>query len=173
DAPPVIIDESDADLASLPRALDLGYAGTSHKNCKGIVKGIANACLLENRRREAPGRHLILSGEDLGNIGPVALLQDLTVMSLLGVEHVERNGHHYFRGASMFPEAMQRALLEDHADLYRRHEHGFPTLDIRGGRLDIGSLLEAPFGLAPLLDLSPFPRLDDWVTEGMPLGESS
>ena len=35
-----------ATLDSLPTALALGYVGTSHKNCKGIVKGIANACLL-------------------------------------------------------------------------------------------------------------------------------
>src|SRR5262249_36345019 len=42
--PPLIIDESDGDLGSLPRALELGYAGTSHKNCKGLFKGVANAC---------------------------------------------------------------------------------------------------------------------------------
>ena len=48
--PPIIIDESDAELSSLPRALELGYAGTSHKNCKGVFKGIANACLLAQRR---------------------------------------------------------------------------------------------------------------------------
>ncbi|MDE0838636.1 MAG: hypothetical protein OSB41_06225, partial [Kiritimatiellae bacterium] len=101
EAPLMIIDESEADLTSLPRALDLGYAGTSHKNCKGIVKGIANACLLEHRRREDPAGDYILSGEDLANVGPVALLQDLAVMAAFGIEHVERNGHHYFKGLSM------------------------------------------------------------------------
>ena len=34
-----------------------------------------------------------MSGEDLANVGPVALLNDLAVMSVLGVEDVERNGH--------------------------------------------------------------------------------
>src|SRR2546425_7628044 len=29
-------------LESLPDALGLGYAGASHKNCKGIFKGIIN-----------------------------------------------------------------------------------------------------------------------------------
>src|SRR5439155_11475152 len=52
DHPRLIIDESDGAVGDLPRALALGYAGTSHKNCKGIVKGIANACLLEKRRRD-------------------------------------------------------------------------------------------------------------------------
>src|SRR5439155_21233361 len=91
DRPPLIIDESDGALGDLPRALALGYAGTSHKNCKGIVKGIANACLLEMRRGQ--GQQVVLTGEDLCNLGPVALLQDLATMALLGVEHVERNGH--------------------------------------------------------------------------------
>src|SRR5207249_3911482 len=45
DRPRLIIDESDGAVGDLPRALALGYAGTSHKNCKGSVKGIANACL--------------------------------------------------------------------------------------------------------------------------------
>ena len=49
DRPPLIIDESDGAVGDVPRALDLGYAGASHKNCKGIVKGIANAraCVLD------------------------------------------------------------------------------------------------------------------------------
>ncbi|MCI0534870.1 MAG: hypothetical protein L0Z50_06555, partial [Verrucomicrobiales bacterium] len=51
DRPPLIIDESDGAVGDLARARALGYAGTSHKNCKGIVKGMANACLLEKRRR--------------------------------------------------------------------------------------------------------------------------
>jgi hypothetical protein len=33
---PVIIDESDDRPSSLKRALDCGYAGTSHKNCEGV-----------------------------------------------------------------------------------------------------------------------------------------
>ncbi|HSI65356.1 MAG TPA: hypothetical protein VLE43_19680, partial [Candidatus Saccharimonadia bacterium] len=39
DAPPLIIDESDGSLGDAYRALMLGYAGTSHKNCKGVLKG--------------------------------------------------------------------------------------------------------------------------------------
>src|SRR5262245_41668027 len=56
DRPPLIIDESDGEIESLPQALRLGYAGTSHKNCKGVFKGVLNACLLGQRRREQPGR---------------------------------------------------------------------------------------------------------------------
>ena len=70
----------------------------------------------------------MLTGEDLANLGPVALLQDLAMMALLGITHVERNGHHYYRGLSMFPEDWQEAALAAHGDLYRRHEQGFPAL---------------------------------------------
>jgi L-alanine-DL-glutamate epimerase-like enolase superfamily enzyme len=150
DHPPLIIDESDGELGDLPRALDLGYAGTSHKNCKGIVKGIANACLLQHRRRQ--GLPLLLTGEDLANLGPVALVQDLAMMALLGISHVERNGHHYFRGLSMWPAAWQETVLAAHPDLYQRHVQGFAHLRITAGELALNSLNAAPFGLSPLLD---------------------
>jgi hypothetical protein len=153
--PLMIIDESDAEIDSLRSALECGYAGTSHKNCKGIFKSVANACLLAYLRKQNPQRRLILSGEDLANIGPVALLQDLTVMSLLGIEHVERNGHHYFPGLSMFPEPLQQQTLRAHSDLYHQLSN-FPTLNIVAGRVAINSLLKSPFGYQQ--DISP----DHW-----------
>jgi hypothetical protein len=146
--PPMIIDESDGAIESLPAALESGYAGTSYKNCKGVFKGIANACLIARRRQADRSRSYILSAEDLSNVGPVALLQDLAVVATLGVEHVERNGHHYFTGLGMYPRDVQEQALERHGDLYRRHPRGFATLDIRGGRIEVASLVAAPFGLA-------------------------
>jgi hypothetical protein len=162
DRPPLIIDESDAEIESLPQALRLGYAGTSHKNCKGVFKGIVNACLLAQRRRERPNSSLILSGEDLANIGPVALLQDLAVCAVLGITSVERNGHHYFAGLSMFPQEVQRQVLQAHGDLYRPSRDGWPTLSIRDGGLSIRSLLSAPFGVGFPLRVEQFSSLDDW-----------
>lgn len=156
DRPRLIIDESDGALDDLPRALELGYSGTSHKNCKGIVKGIANACLLEKRRRA--GQHLVLTGEDLCNLGPVALLQDLAMMALLGITHVERNGHHYYRGLSMWPAEWQKTAVASHGDLYSRHSEGFAFLQIRGGGLLLGSVNRAPLGVAPLFDPGQFER---------------
>jgi hypothetical protein len=160
-APPLVIDESEATLESLTTALDLGYRGTSHKNCKGIVKGIVNACLLEYRRRRH-GTDFLLSGEDLANVGPVALLQDLAMMASFGIGHVERNGHHYFKGLSMYPAALQEQVLADHGDLYRRHPEGFPTLAIQGGAILLHSVVEAPFGCRTVPDLTAFPTLDEW-----------
>jgi hypothetical protein len=160
--PPLIIDESDAELDSLPRALELGYAGTSHKNCKGVFKGIANACLLAQRRREPRLGPALLSGEDLANIGPVALLQDLAACAALGIESVERNGHHYFAGLSMFPHGVQKQVLESHGDLYRPSRDGWPTLAVTDGKVSLDSVNRAPFGVGFALDVEQFTPLAVW-----------
>jgi hypothetical protein len=165
--PPIIIDESDAECASLPTALAGGYAGTSHKNCKGVIRGIASACLIAQRRRMQPEVPLHLSGEDLTNLGPVALLQDLAMVATLGITHVERNGHHYFAGLSQFPRSVQREILRCHGDLYQPHVTGFPTVAVHEGRLDIGSVVDAPFGVAFEPDLAEFTPVENWRYESL------
>jgi hypothetical protein len=155
DRPLLIIDESGGTIESVVEAIEGGYAGASHKNCKGVFKGIAGACLLEHRRRMT-GRHYVLSGEDLASVGPVAMLQDLAVAATLGLEHVERNGHHYFAGLSMFPKGVQRQVLAAHGDLYRRHTDGYPTLAIRDGQIAASSIVDAPFGVGFPFDPSQF-----------------
>ena len=77
----MIIDESDGGLESSREALRLGYVGTSHKNCKGVFKGIANACLIAKRKAEDLGGRFELSSEDLANVGPVAMLQDMATLT--------------------------------------------------------------------------------------------
>ena len=102
------------------------------------------------------GGEWILSGEDLANVGPVALLQDLAVMASLGIPHVERNGHHYFQGLSAFPGDMQNGVLANHGDLYRKHDAGFPTLAISDGAISVESVIGAPFGVDWTPDVSGF-----------------
>ena len=162
DRPAVIIDESDATIESLPQALAIGYAGTSHKNCKGIFKGIANACLLEHHRRN--GTQTVMSGEDLCNVGPVAVIQDLAVMATLGIESVERNGHHYMAGLSQFPERTREQVLNAHDGLYKTSETGWPTLAICNGEIDLTSVNTQAFGIGFELDLSVFSEIP--LTEG-------
>ena len=167
DRPPLIIDESDGTLTSSAEALECGYSGTSHKNCKGVFKGVANACLMASRKRLDPEGDYVLSSEDLANVGPVAMLQDLSVLASLGVSHAERNGHHYFAGLSMYPDKVQADVLESHQTLYRRHDSGFPTLDVRGGQLDLGSVVDAPFGYGFELDTRQFTPADDWSEDSL------
>jgi hypothetical protein len=163
--PAFIIDESDGELDSLPTALALGYDGTSHKNCKGVIKGIANRCLLAHRQQHSPARPLLMSGEDLCNVGPVALLQDLAVCASLGIKSIERNGHHYNAGLSQFPHEVQQQVLGTHYDLYHPSPAGWPTLTIERGRLSLGSVNEAAFGVKFLLNTGQFTPADEWEWE--------
>lgn len=162
--PPIIVDESDGSLAALPRALECGYYGSSHKNCKGIFKGLANFCLIQSLRQQHPAHPYIMSGEDLTNIGPVALLQDLAVLATLGIDHAERNGHHYFAGLSMLPPALQAEMQAAHGDLYQAGP-GFPTLAITDGKVALQSITQAPFGLQLTFDPAQFMPLDDTIYE--------
>ena len=149
--PSMIIDESDGEISSLQRALDLGYRGTSHKNCKGVFKGIANACKIQFNRQTKDGEWII-SGEDLANVGPVALLNDLSVMSSLGINHVERNGHHYFAGLSVYPKDLQEKICLAHPDLYSFGQLDFPSLIINNGLISLDSLTRSTFGCGLELD---------------------
>ena len=146
DLPPMIIDESDAEIDSLHQALALGYAGTSHKNCKGICKGIANRCLVLALASDHPDGRFLMSGEDLSNTGPVALLQDLAVQAVLGNESVERNGHHYFCGLKVFSRAWWGPLASAHSDLYTIASDGWPRVKVNDGRMVVGTVNNAPFG---------------------------
>lgn len=163
--PTIIIDESDATVDSLPEALRLGYDGTSHKNCKGVFKGILNRCLLRHREVQTGARPVMMSGEDLCNVGPVALLQDLTVCAALGIASVERNGHHYNAGLSQLPSAVQAQTLAAHGDLYRKASAGWPTVDIADGKVNVTSLSDAPFGVGFALDVEQFTPVANFTPE--------
>lgn len=165
DGPGMIIDESDGSLDDLPRALELGYCGTSFKACKGILKGLVNAALLKVRA-SSMSRPPIQSGEDLAGVGPVCVLQDLAMVAALGITHVERNGHHYFRGLSMYPPEFQEDVLRAHPGCYRRHELGFPALEIHGGQLNLDSINAAPFGSAIPAQPEQFMPLKAWIMSG-------
>jgi len=163
----MIIDESDSEVGVLTQALSGGYIGTSHKNCKGIFKGVANACLIVHRRLKGDSR-LQMSAEDLTNVGPVALPADLAVIASLGIPHAERNGHHYFAGLKEFPKSVQQEMLDQHPDLYRPHPSGFPALHLEHGTIATGSAVAAPFGFAGKLEFRDFTPLDEWA--GVSLG---
>lgn len=138
-ARPVVIDESDADLGAFVEARARGYRGVSSKACKGLYKSLINAgrCALWNRElgREA----FFMSAEDLTTQPGLAVQQDLALVSLLGLGHVERNGHHYVRGLAALPAGEQRAFLAAHPDLYV-DDRGLVRLRIVDGRLSIASL---------------------------------
>ena len=141
---PLIIDESDGELASFPAALQLGYSGVSSKNCKGLYKSILNAARCRMWNAETGGERYFMSGEDLTTQAGLAVQQDLALVNLLGLTHVERNGHHYVNGMAALPRTEQDAFVAAHPDLYE-DSRGAVRLNIRNGRLSIGSLASVGF----------------------------
>jgi L-alanine-DL-glutamate epimerase-like enolase superfamily enzyme len=143
---PVIIDESDDSLDAFPHAKALGYRGVSSKTCKGLYKSFINAA-----RCAEWGSDYFMTGEDLTLQAGLAVQQDLALVSLLGLTHVERNGHHYVNGMAGLPVHEQNAFLKAHPDLYER-SHGAVRLRITKGQLAIGSLNGAGFASGAMPD---------------------
>ena len=143
---PVIIDESDDSLDAFARAKALGYKGVSSKTCKGIYKSLINRA-----RCAAWGNDYFMSGEDLTIQAGLALQQDLALVSLLGITHVERNGHHYVNGMAGLSQVEQDAFLAAHPDLYGRN-NGAVRVKISNGELSIGSLGCTGFASAAMPD---------------------
>lgn len=136
---PVIIDESDDTLEAFARARALGYTGVSSKSCKGLYKSLLNAARCHEWNREEGRERYFLSGEDLTMQAGLAVQQDLALVSILGLSHVERNGHHYVNGMAALPQDEQARFLAAHPDLYER-SHGAVRLRIVRGELSIASL---------------------------------
>ena len=148
---PVIIDESDDSLDAFARMRRLGYTGVSSKTCKGIYKALLNAARCRLWNNEERVNRYFMSGEDLTLQAGLALQQDLALVSLLGLTHVERNGHHYVDGMAALPTAEQRAFLRAHDDLYE-HSHGAVRVRIANGELQIRSLGVPGYASAVLPD---------------------
>lgn len=152
---PVIIDESDGELATFPRAIALGYSGVSSKNCKGFYKSILNAARVA---RLGPGH--FMSAEDLTTQPGVSVQQDLALVSLLGLTHVERNAHHFINGMSAAPEGEQQAFLSAHPALYDRQPGKPVRLRVAAGKLDLSTLGCPGFAVGAEMDfksLRPMP----------------
>jgi hypothetical protein len=160
---PLLIDESDDEPMAFARALDLGYAGVSTKNCKGIVKSFVNRSLVASRSER--GMPAFMSAEDLTNLPVVPLQQDLATVAVLGIGHVERNGHHYVRGLGHCTPADRRAALARHPDLYVEHPDG-TFLRIEEGCLSVASLSVTPgYGVGFEPDLAGLMSLDAWCAQ--------
>lgn len=150
---PLIIDESDGEIDSFPRARAVGYDGVSSKACKGFYKSIINRARCETWNAEGDGRHYFMSAEDLTVHAGVSLQQDLALVNYLGLTHVERNGHHFVDGFCERPASEADAFLAAHPDLYHR-DHGKVRLRIAQGMLHLSSLDCVGFGHAPAPDFA-------------------
>jgi len=161
----LLIDEADGTLDAYRRAHAIGYLGTSHKNCKGVFKSLANHALTVHYALK--GEDAFLSAEDLQNISVVPLHQDFATLGILGIEHCERNGHHYNRGLSMLSPKDKANAVKHHPDMYvRRGDEWF--LDVRDGVVHCASLQCPGFGVQDEPDWASMMPMRKWVQSRHP-----
>jgi hypothetical protein len=153
-AVPLIIDEADATLDAFPRAHALGYAGVSSKNCKGVYKSLLNSARCARWNAAQDGSNAFMTGEDLTAQPGLALQQDLAVAALLGLTHVERNGHHYAAGFAGQHASVREQLtfLAGHPDVYAA-DGDHVRVAISDGRIGIASLSQSGFASAAWPDV--------------------
>ena len=77
-----------------------------------------------------------MSAEDLTTQAGLSVQQDLALVNLLGIRHVERNGHHYVNGMAAQSQAEQDAFLAAHPDVYERCARRRAPEDPRGPHRD-------------------------------------
>jgi hypothetical protein len=138
---PLVLDEGDGRDDAFRRARDRGWSGVSVKSCKGVFRALRNAlrCAAWNGGNPS-GCPYFLSGEDLTAQAGLAVQQDLALAAVLGVAHVERNGHHYAGGLQGARPAEVERFLAAHPDLYAASGAGGLRLRIDDGTLAVGSL---------------------------------
>ncbi|MDB6001168.1 MAG: mandelate racemase, partial [Rhizobacter sp.] len=117
-------------------------------------------CTLWN---QAPGAAFFMSAEDLTTQPGLSVQQDLALIDLLGITHVERNAHHFIDGFAERPQAEAQAYLQAHPDLYHL-QNGRVRLRIEHGRLAMGSLQASGYAssVLPMLDDTPAMPSADW-----------
>jgi hypothetical protein len=150
---PLIIDEADGDFGAFPRGRALGYRGVSYKGCKGLYKGLINAARCTAWNSEAGEARFFMTAEDLTLQAGIALQQDTAIAALIGVGHVQRNGHHYANGMDGVSEREATAFLNAHPDLYHRAD-GVVRLTIRNGAVSLASLDRTGFATSAEPDWS-------------------
>jgi len=164
---PVIIDESDSEPDAFERAIAIGYRGISAKNCKGVYRSLMNQALARlYTERSIEGIHYFLTGEDLINTAVVPLHQDLTTLATLGIHHAERNGHHYVRGLFHLSDSERAGCLSVHGDLYANRD-GIPQLNVVDGKIRIGSLQVAGYGVGVPVDYDAMTPFEEWSFDSL------
>ena len=161
----LLIDEADGSVDAYKRAHAIGYAGTSHKNCKGFFKSLVNRVRVVHYNDQ--GQAAFQSAEDLQNLAIAPLHQDFVAVGMLGLDNCERNGHHLNRGLAFVSDRDKESLARHHTDLYEERD-GEWYVKIRAGMVDCASLQLPGFGVAEEPDWSSMEDMRTWVTRRFP-----
>ncbi len=161
----LLIDEADGSVDAYKRAHAIGYAGTSHKNCKGFFKGLINRARVAHYNDE--GKPAFQSAEDLQNLPIAPLHQDFVTVGLLGLDDCERNGHHLNRGLVFVSDQDKESIARHHTDLYEKRGDEW-YLKIRDGFVDCGSLQCPGYGVTAEPDWASMEDMRAWVNRRFP-----
>jgi hypothetical protein len=165
---PVIIDESDGELGAYAQAIECGYRGVSVKSCKGPVKAILNNGVTSRLNQHSGRAQYVMTAEDLCCVGIIPVQADLCLAATLGLDHAERNGHHFHPGLQYLSQQQQEAALEAHSDLYSRQgDRVAPCL--RDGRFHIASLQCPGFGFEVKPVWQDYIAASDWSYDSLGL----
>lgn len=139
EAIPIEIDESDSHIDAFLEARAMGYRGVSSKSCKGVYRALINRARVANWNKEEGVERYFMSAEDLSTQPGLALQQDLSLVALLGCDHVERNGHFYGDGRTGLPTSLADTLRSLRSNLYGDNTDML-CLKIENGEIDLRSL---------------------------------
>ena len=113
-----------------------------------------------------------MTGEDLCCVGVIPVQADLCLTATLGLEHVERNGHHFHPGLSYLTSSEQAGALKAHPDLYTTIQ-GVVSPHLQHGDFHIGSLHACSgFGFAALPDWDHWESPETWQYESLGIDEA-
>ncbi len=156
----LLIDEADGSVDAYKRAHAIGYAGTSHKNCKGFFKSLINRVRVVHYNDL--GKPAFQSAEDLQNLAIAPLHQDFVTVGILGLDNCERNGHHLNRGLAFVSAKDKESIARHHTDLYEERG-GEWYVRIRDGEVRCASLQCPGFGVAEEPDWASMEDMRTWV----------
>ena len=156
---PLIIDESDGELASFPAALRLGYSGVSSKNCKGLYKSILNAARVAHLNAEAGDGTVfhVRRGPDHARRGERAAGPRLGVAAgshACGAQRAPLHRRHVVRARDT-----SRRLSPRRIPTSTTGAGGPARLRIDNGRLQLGSLGCPGFAVAADMDFASLPPM--------------
>lgn len=131
--PPVLIDEAAAEPGASVRALEWGYAGTIFRAGRGIIPGIADACLLGARREREPVGKWTFAAALTPNLAP-ALPAELALAGAFGLTSVTAPAELFAPLAEGAPEGWRETLSQEcpsifKTDLGLRQENGAVPLE--------------------------------------------
>jgi hypothetical protein len=161
----LLIDEADGSVDAFKRAHAIGYAGTSHKNCKGFFKSLINRVRVVHYTEQ--GKAAFQSAEDLQNLAIAPLHQDFVTVGMLGLNNCERNGHHLNRGLAFVSPRDKESLARHHTDLYEKRGDEW-YVKIRNGIVNCASLQCPGFGVVDEPDWASMEDMRSWTCRRFP-----